>query len=702
MRTWQTLDYTNTFGEMVDKFNQNSDSSAFIDNMVGTILSNGVLYSGKETVDGMLIQPLKKVGVSGTVNSDTVFDNFTLYYRDTNQLITLDQFPIDLLSYANGRPQFLYIRQDLSYRVSDYMFGQADEILLARFVINTNSTWNQLYIIAQRAGTPMYNAADEFYDIEGMYVTASGDIEPGYGLGIGNTDGTIKRSGIDFTDKVSPDICDVPYRANAFLRYNTAANEIDYTQDATQKIITNKILTYNMDVKYKIEAEDRMYFIQNLCYNIKDYCTNVSDELHTAIVSGGDEDDLKQITDSFSQYIVNIRDEVNLLYTFLNSNTVKAVMPDIRRQELMTWHGDVSTGLNTIDAAEKRNDYDDAVDIIKTFDRYFIEEPENPYDKPLDVVLQDVQDDLNKVNFDVGTFSAVPTGKFSIQRILYDVYEQVFIVQYGDTIYEDFDSAVEGTNLLAYPAPYAKTIYVPLAILIVKSGATNLATDPECIIIDRRWIEVDQEMSDYADYVARAKIEKVINQINNIINGTIAVNKADSLKCTVNGATVYKDGNYFLNYDNLQNKISVINNLTTSSYNAKQALSAYQGYLLNRNKVNKSGDTMTGTLNSRAIIPTSNNTYNLGSSSNRWNVCYVKTLNATSITSSSTSAGTLNATGITLSPSNTSHSGISSNGNYITFSDDNSVYNIQAMSKSSADTSSTWNNIKNRTVVFCW
>ena len=687
MRTWQTLDYTNTFGEMVDKFNQNSDSSAFIDNMVGTILSNGVLYSGKETVDGMLIQPLTKVGVSGTVNSDTVFDNFTLYYRDTNQLITLDQFPVDLLSYANGRPQFLYIRQDLSYRVSDYMFGQADEILLARFVINTNSTWNQLYIMAQRAGTPMYNAADEFYDIEGMYVTASGDVEAGYALGIGHTAGTIKRSGIDFTDKVSPDIYDTSYRANVFLRYNTAANEIDYTQDATQKIITNKILTYNMDVKYKIEAEDRMYFIQNLCYNIKDYCTNVSDELHTAIVSGGDEDDLKQITDSFSQYIVNIRDEVNLLYTFLNSSTVKAIMPDIRRQELMTWYGNVSTGLDTIDAAEERNDYDDAVNIIKTFDRYFIEEPENPYDKPLDVVLQDVQDDLNKVNFDAGTFSAVPTGKFSIQRILYDVYEQVFIVQYGDTIYEDFDSAVEGTNLLAYPAPYAKTIYVPLAILIVKSGATNLATDPECIIIDRRWVEVDQEMSDYADYVARAKIEKVINQVNNIINGTIAVNKADSLKCTVNGATVYKDGNYFLNYDNLQNKISIVNNLTTSSYNAKQALSAYQGYVLNNAKVNKAGDTMTGTLNARDILPSTNNTYDLGSTAKKWSTIYTNNMFAQSVS--------------TYSNSN-KNSGFANNGKYLPYSSDNSVYNIQAMSKSSADSSSTWNAIQNKTLVFCW
>lgn len=688
MRTWQTLDYTNTFGEMVDKFNQNSDSSAFIDSMVGTILSNGVLYSGKETVDGMLIQPLTKVGVSGTVNSDTVFDNFTLYYRDTNQLITLDQFPIDLLSYANGRPQFLYIRQDLSYRVSDYMFGQADEILLARFVINTNSTWNQLYIMAQRAGTPMYNAADEFYDIEGMYVTASGDVEAGYALGIGHTAGTIKRSGIDFTDKVSPDIYDTSYRANVFLRYNTAANEIDYTQDATQKIITNKILTYNMDIKYKVQAEDRMYFIQNLCYNIKNYCINISDELHTAIVSGGEEDDLKQITDSFSQYILNIREEVNLLYAFLNSSSVKAVMPDIRRQELMTWYEAVSAGLDTINAAEKRNDYDDAVNIIKTFDRYFIEEPENPYDKPLDVVLQDVQDDLNKVNFDAGTFSAVPAGKFSIQRILYDVYEQVFIVQYGDTIYEDFDSAVEGTNLLAYPAPYAKTIYVPLAILIVKSGATNLATDPECIIIDRRWVEVDQEMSDYADYVARAKIEKVINQINNIINGTIAVNKADSLKCTVNGATVYKDGNYFLNYDNLQNKISIVNNLTTSSYNAKQALSAYQGYILNQNKVNKSGDTMKGTLNTRDVVPVSTHAFNLGSSSNRWNTLFVSVVRAERIATNYSSSN--------------SNSSIDCGGRYVPYSSDNSVYNIQAMSKSSADISSTWNNIQNRSVVFCW
>ena len=52
MRNWEQLHYTNTFKELVDKFNLNSDSSNFIDKMTGTILCNGVLFNGKETIDG--------------------------------------------------------------------------------------------------------------------------------------------------------------------------------------------------------------------------------------------------------------------------------------------------------------------------------------------------------------------------------------------------------------------------------------------------------------------------------------------------------------------------------------------------------------------------------------------------------------------------------------------------------------------------
>ena len=112
MKNWEQLKYNDTFKELVDKFNINSDNSSFIDNMTGTILSNGVLYQGKETVDSKLIRPLEKGDVSGVVQSNTILDNFILYYRDTNKLVSLDMFPIDLLSYANGKPQFLYIKEE--------------------------------------------------------------------------------------------------------------------------------------------------------------------------------------------------------------------------------------------------------------------------------------------------------------------------------------------------------------------------------------------------------------------------------------------------------------------------------------------------------------------------------------------------------------------------------------------------------------
>ena len=103
MRNWEQLHYTNTFKELVDKFNLNSDSSNFIDKMTGTILCNGVLFNGKETIDGQSILPLQNITLSGIVNSDTILDNFILYFRDENKIIELDQFPIDLLSFNDNK-----------------------------------------------------------------------------------------------------------------------------------------------------------------------------------------------------------------------------------------------------------------------------------------------------------------------------------------------------------------------------------------------------------------------------------------------------------------------------------------------------------------------------------------------------------------------------------------------------------------------
>ena len=738
MRTWEQLRYNDTFKELVDKFNINSSNSEFLDNMTGTILSNGVLYQGTETVDGKLIRPLEKVEVTGVVQSDTIFDNFVLYYRDTNKLVSLDLFPVDLLSYANGKPQFLYIKQDLTYRISDYMFGHADEILLARFVINTNSTWNQLFIIAQRAGTPMYNAADEFYEVEGLYVKSPG------GLELSQTSGTVKRSGIDFTDKVSPDIAQFYNLASERvpLRYINTFNEIDYTQNPTYNVITDKYMTYNMNTKLKIEAEDYIRLIQNLYYGIREYSNNVANELHDSIVAGGDLEDLQMIVEAYTSYIDIIYNEVDKLYTLLGDSTLSSV----RRAVLLDNKNMIYNYMNLylIGPAIATAVTDTQVIAIRNVPAYILNINPTICPNPLEVALQSVQDDLDGISYNAGQLHTVPAGKFTIQRILWDVYEKVLICQYGNTVYNSFNEAVEGTGLMEFPAPYGKTIYIPLAIMIIKSGTSSINDDSESIIIDRRWVVVDQEMSAYADYVARAKADKALNQIQQILDGTLVVEKTRTLYSSVG----YKDGDYYLNYDNLNNRVTVINNLTTSSFNSKQALSAYQGYILKTDWIDKiidgtdnskvpakakklystnnasyqdgdyylnynnftnkptiptvinnltsddtsnalsakqgkvlnekfssylplSGGTMTGAINSQNILPNATNTYDLGSNSKKWNSGYFNSLYQ------------------------------ASNKPYV-YSNNNSTINIQAMSKTDADNTTTWNDIPRKTIVVCW
>ena len=623
MRNWEELSSTNTFQEMVDLWNKNRDSSEFLDGMVGTILCNGVLFNGNETIAGKMVRPLENVELSGQVDSDTYFDNFTFYFRDTNKVVPTDMFPVDLLNFADGKPHFLYIKEDLTYRVSDYMFGKADEVLLARFVINQDYTWNQMYIMAQRAGTPMYNAADEFYEVTGCYIKSPG------GLNLSTTSGTIKRSGIDFTDKVSPDLMNIYNLASEAvpIRYVNTANEVDYAQAAGSTVITNKYMTYNMNKKLKIEAEQYIAAIQNLYYMIEQRSNMIADELHTAIVVGGDLEDLQQIVVGYTNYIDLIYQEVDKLYNLLGD----PILSTVRRAVLRDNYVDINNYLdaNLKGAAIAQSITEQQVQAIRTVPAYILLIDSTVTQNPLDYALASVQDDLNAITFDVGQIRDVPAGKFTIQRILWDVYEGALILQYGDTIYDTFPDAIEGTDLVEYPAPFGKTIYIPMAIMIIKSGITNINDDIESIIIDRRWIEVDQEMSTYADYVARAKADKAKDLVEKVINGDVPAKKADSLKCTVNNVTVYKDGDYFLNYDNLNNKPTVINDVTHNSYDAKQILSAYQGYLLEQNKVNRAGeDTKTGILNTNTLKPTTSNSFDLGATDKIWQALYINTIYA--------------------------------------------------------------------------
>lgn len=661
MRDWKRVQETNTLGEQMDIINDNSDSSAFLDNVVDDIISNGYIYTGKETIGGKYIAPLTNVELTGIVPSALYFDNFRLFFRTTNKVIDLNNFPVDLHYYNNGKPQFLYIRDDLSYRVSDYMYGQVNELLLARFIINTDGTWNQLYVIPQRATSPVYHTGEEFYDIEGLNVRSPG------GLELSTTEGTVKRSGIEFNDIVSPDI----YKSTRLestrvpIRYVTTSNIVDYTQQPTYNIITNKYMDYNGGIKLQTQADEMIRVFLDSIYVVPEYTNEKAEELHTAITLQADLADRQAIVKTYTDKIDELITQANSIISFITTNSLAP-------NSITAF----STQINTINTYMTNNLKGTAISTSVTELQTVAIRQVGTYFEDIDDLLQDVTDEMDEISYPAGTIRTVTAGKFTIQRILWDIYEDCFILQYGNTVYDTFDDATLGSSLLDFPAPYGKTIYIPLAIIIVKSGTSSINNDPDTVILTRKWIYVDETYEGTADMIARTKADSALSQIQDIIGGTTPVGKANSLKCTVSGQTQYKDGDYYLNYNNLLNKISVVNDLTHSVYSSLEALSAYQGYLLQQNKVNKNGDTMTGTLSAQAINPKTTNAYGLGTSSLVWNDAYIKNPHVTNVL----------------------YYGTGSTTRYIYSGGTSTVYDIRAMAKSSYSAGS----MPNGSLVFCW
>ena len=458
-------------------------------------------------------------------------------------------------------------------------------------------------------------------------------------------------------------------------------------------------MIYNMNKKLKIEAEDYIRLIQNLYYGIKEYSYNTAQELHDSIVAGGDLEDLQQIIKVYTSYIDIIYTEVDKLYDLLGNE----VLNTVRRAALLENKNLIYNYINLYlsDSAISTSITETQVTAIKNIPAYIININLSICPNPLDNTLQEIQDGLNNISFDAGEIKPVPAGKFTIQRILWDVYEKTLICQYGNTIYNSFNEAVEGTGLVEYPAPFGKTIYIPLAIMIIKSGITSVNDDSETIIIDRRWTIVDQEMSSYADYVARAKVDKALNQIQQILNGDLVVQKTRTLYSSVG----YKDGDYYLNYDNLNNRVTIINNLSTSSYNTKQALSAYQGYIIKYSSSSSKGSYQDGdyylnynNLNNKPFIPSVINNLTSDSTTNALSAYQGKVLNNSITTLSNNLGNYLPLTGGTLS-GNIYYKATTEP---FVYSKAGSVLSVQAMAKSSADNSSTWDAVPNKGVVVCW
>ena len=505
MRTWEELNYSDTFGDLVNKFNKNSENSDFIDKTTGKIICNSIIYNGRETIDNELIVPFKNVKASGLVNSDTILDNFVLYFRSENKIIELNSFPIDLLAFNDNKIHFLFIKSDYSYRVSDCIFGRLDEILIGRFIITSNSTWSQFYIAGPMAGTSMYEGIDEFYETDGLIIKSPSALHLSF------TEGSIKRSGIKYTDFKSPNVKEYDNyydnNVNIPIRYVNAYNEIDYSVQAGDSVITNRYMTYSVKANLKAKCENLIDTVLNSCYKLEEKTNSRADDLQNAIelgVSGDNDFKNRIILDVLADYAVIFDDYLVKLKSLLDEQALSS----IDSRDITTIKTDITNYINTnlynIQDIELPQ-----VEYLRGLYSFIENRDETICNKPLYTILNTLSTDLKNLTIEPGTISPVSQGKYTIQRILFDVYTNCFILQYGDTVYDTYDDVLAAVELQEYPAPWNKTVYIPLAIIVLKSGISSISADTETLIVSKRGINVDQLQEGFTDFISRLQISKL-------------------------------------------------------------------------------------------------------------------------------------------------------------------------------------------------
>lgn len=73
-----------------------------------------------------------------------------------------------------------------------------------------------------------------------------------------------------------------------------------------------------------------------------------------------------------------------------------------------------------------------------------------------------------------GNIANVTSGKFTCQKLFLDYCSNNFIVQYGKVVYDTLNEALAGASNFNYDEPDTNGLYVPTAVIIVKSGASDL------------------------------------------------------------------------------------------------------------------------------------------------------------------------------------------------------------------------------------
>lgn len=136
--------------------------------------------------------------------------------------------------------------------------------------------------------------------------------------------------------------------------------------------------------------------------------------------------------------------------------------------------------------------------------------------------------DTTKIlNYKTNVLSTLPDDTFSVQRILYDVYTDCLIMQYGDTEYPDLRTALSSIGNVTYPFPYNELMFIPLGNMFVKSNCTDLSDPEQCIITQQLSTTIDYTQSTFfaQDDYARGRLKVIQGEIKKLEDRMDAVEK---------------------------------------------------------------------------------------------------------------------------------------------------------------------------------
>lgn len=120
------------------------------------------------------------------------------------------------------------------------------------------------------------------------------------------------------------------------------------------------------------------------------------------------------------------------------------------------------------------------------------------------------------LNYSTKVLTTVPADKFTIQRILYDVYADCLIMQYGNGLYNSLEEALSSVNNVGFPFPYNELMYIPMGLIAIKGDCTDLTDSNKCIMIQQLNTTVDATQSVFfaEDSYARGRLTVLKNEID--------------------------------------------------------------------------------------------------------------------------------------------------------------------------------------------